>query len=81
MKEERIFRSLGTHDGSFHADEVTASALLLLFHKIDREKIKSTGEVVGQAVAELAQAYAAMERLRAAGRLVIPVTGRPAAVS
>jgi uncharacterized UPF0160 family protein len=32
-------RSLGTHDGSFHADEVTAAALLLVFNRIDRDKI------------------------------------------
>ncbi len=32
-------RSFGTHDGSFHADEVTACSLLLLFGRIDREKI------------------------------------------
>jgi len=34
-----ISRSLGTHDGSFHADEVSACALLLLFNLIDRDKI------------------------------------------
>lgn len=34
-----ITRSLGTHDGSFHADEVSACALLLLFDLIDRDKI------------------------------------------
>ncbi len=32
-------RSFGTHSGSFHADEVTACALLLLFGLIDRNKI------------------------------------------
>lgn len=32
-------RSFGTHDGSFHADEVTAAALLLLFSLIDEDKI------------------------------------------
>ena len=32
-------RTLGTHDGSFHADEVTACALLLLFDLIDMEGI------------------------------------------
>ncbi len=32
-------RSVGVHDGSFHADEVTASALLLLFDVVDRNKI------------------------------------------
>jgi uncharacterized UPF0160 family protein len=35
-------RSLGTHDGSFHADEVTACSLLLLFGLIDRDKIHRT---------------------------------------
>ncbi len=34
-----IERSFGTHDGSFHADEVSACALLLLFDLIDRDKI------------------------------------------
>ncbi|MBS0649692.1 MAG: MYG1 family protein, partial [Verrucomicrobia bacterium] len=37
-----IPRSCGTHDGSFHADEVTACALLLLFDQIDRDKIIRT---------------------------------------
>lgn len=31
-----------THDGPFHADEVSACALLLLFDKIDRDKIFRT---------------------------------------
>ena len=35
-------RSFGTHDGTFHADEVTACALLLLFDHIDRDKIVRT---------------------------------------
>ncbi len=35
-------RSLGTHDGSFHADEVTACALLLVTKLIDLDKIKRT---------------------------------------
>ncbi len=35
-------RSLGTHDGSFHADEVTACSLLLLFDQIDRDKVYRT---------------------------------------
>lgn len=35
-------RSLGTHDGSFHADEVTACSLLLLFDRIDPDKIYRT---------------------------------------
>ncbi|MES2200593.1 MAG: MYG1 family protein [Chlamydiota bacterium] len=33
-----ISRSFGTHDGLFHADEVTACALLLYYGLIDREK-------------------------------------------
>ncbi len=32
-------RSVGVHDGSFHADEVTACALLLAFGLVDRDKI------------------------------------------
>jgi uncharacterized UPF0160 family protein len=32
-------RSLGTHNGSFHADEVTAAGLLLVFNRIDRDRI------------------------------------------
>lgn len=34
-----IKRSFATHDGSFHADEVCACALLLLFDLIDKDKI------------------------------------------
>jgi uncharacterized UPF0160 family protein len=37
-----IPRSFGTHNGTFHADEVTACALLLYFNLIDREKIIRT---------------------------------------
>lgn len=40
-----IPRSFGTHSGSFHADEVTACALLLYFGYIDREKIVRTREL------------------------------------
>ncbi len=32
-------RSLGIHDGTFHADEVTACGLLILFDLIDEDKI------------------------------------------
>lgn len=35
-------RSVGIHDGAFHADEVTSCALLLLFGLVDREKIIRT---------------------------------------
>ncbi len=37
-----IPRSLGTHDGSFHADEVTACALLVLLDLIDFDKVFRT---------------------------------------
>jgi uncharacterized UPF0160 family protein len=37
---QRLSRSFGTHDGSFHADEVTACALLLLFDLIDETNIQ-----------------------------------------
>ena len=38
----KIPRSCGTHDGTFHADEVTACALLLFFNLIDQDKIIRT---------------------------------------
>ena len=38
----QLKRSLGTHDGTFHADEVTASALLITFDLIDKNKIVRT---------------------------------------
>lgn len=41
----RIPKSCGTHDGSFHADEVTACALLLHYHLIDRDKIVRTRDL------------------------------------
>lgn len=37
--DQCIPRSFGTHDGTFHADEVTACALLLLRGLIDQDKI------------------------------------------
>ena len=39
-----IARSCGTHDGTFHADEVTACALLILCGLIDRDRIIRTRE-------------------------------------
>lgn len=42
MNNTKISRSFGTHDGTFHADEVTACALLLLFDLIDRNRIVRT---------------------------------------
>ena len=32
-------RSVGVHDGSFHADEVTACGLLIMYNLVDRDKI------------------------------------------
>lgn len=37
-----IPRSFGVHDGSFHADEVTACAIMLYFKMIDKESIVRT---------------------------------------
>ncbi len=42
MDKGSNLRSFGTHDGTFHADEVTACALLLLFDFIDEDKIERT---------------------------------------
>lgn len=39
MQQRKKARSFGTHNGTFHADEVTACALLLSFDLIDRDKI------------------------------------------
>lgn len=39
-----IPKSFGTHDGVFHADEVTACAILLYYHLIEKEKIVRTRE-------------------------------------
>lgn len=35
-------RSVGIHDGTFHADEVTACALLIVFNLVDADKIVRT---------------------------------------
>lgn len=42
---QKIMRSIGTHDGPFHADEVTACALLILFDLADRDKIVRTRDL------------------------------------
>ena len=42
MEKNLILRSFGTHSGTFHADEVTACALLLLYDCIDLDKIIRT---------------------------------------
>ena len=42
--QQKILRSVGVHDGMFHADEVTACALLILFNLVDEHKIVRTRE-------------------------------------
>lgn len=42
MHIQKTLKSVGTHDGTFHADEVTACALLLHFGLIERDKIHRT---------------------------------------
>lgn len=41
----KLLRSCGTHDGTFHADEVTACALLCLFDLIDEGSIIRTRDL------------------------------------
>lgn len=43
--KDRIPRTLGTHDGTFHADEVTACALLEFFNLIDGDKVYRTRDI------------------------------------
>ncbi|MBM3192142.1 MAG: MYG1 family protein, partial [Chlamydiae bacterium] len=45
MQTSILPRSFGTHDGAFHADEVTACAFLLLYNLIDRDKIVRTRDL------------------------------------
>lgn len=45
MTQEKIKRSCGVHDGTFHADEVTACAFLILFNLIDEKKIIRTRDL------------------------------------
>ncbi|MCB1068068.1 MAG: MYG1 family protein [Simkania sp.] len=45
MTNEIQERSFGTHNGSFHADEVTACALLILFDHIDLDKVIRTRDL------------------------------------
>jgi uncharacterized UPF0160 family protein len=40
----KIPRSVGTHDGAFHADEVTACALLVVYGLVDKDKIVRSRE-------------------------------------
>lgn len=46
MDEKIIKKSFGTHDGSFHADETVACALLLLYDLIETDKIHRTRDIV-----------------------------------
>lgn len=45
MTKKKEPRSCGTHDGTFHADEVTACGLLMLFELIDEDKIIRTRDL------------------------------------
>lgn len=45
MNQGKVPRSFGTHDGNFHADEVTACAFLLHFDLIDENKIVRTRDL------------------------------------
>lgn len=45
IETRKIPRSCGTHDGTFHADEVTACGLLMLFDLIDKDKIIRTRDL------------------------------------
>jgi uncharacterized UPF0160 family protein len=45
MNKEKNPRSCGVHDGTFHADEITACALLILFNLIDENKIFRTRDL------------------------------------
>lgn len=45
MAQDKIKRSCGVHDGTFHADEVTACAFLILFDRIDENKIVRTRDL------------------------------------
>ena len=60
-------RSFGTHDGTFHADEVTACALLLLCDQIDEVQIFRTRdpEVLKQCefVCDVGGVYAPEQKL------------------
>lgn len=42
MQQKIKSRTVGTHDGSFHADEVTACALLIVFGLVDRKNVIRT---------------------------------------
>jgi uncharacterized UPF0160 family protein len=46
MKRQAVLRSCGTHDGSFHADEVTACALLITFNVVDRHQVIRSRDMV-----------------------------------
>lgn len=41
----KVLKSIGTHDGSFHADEVSACALLIVFGLAEKDKIFRTRDL------------------------------------
>lgn len=45
MDRRKNPRSCGTHDGTFHADEITACALLILFNFVDEDNIIRTRDL------------------------------------
>lgn len=63
----KVARSVGIHDGTFHADEVTACALLLTFGLIDEEKIVRSRDLEKLArcdfVCDVGGRYSPKERL------------------
>jgi uncharacterized UPF0160 family protein len=52
MSTVKIPQSVGIHDGSFHADEVTACALLVLFNLVDKNHIIRSRDPVVLATCE-----------------------------
>ena len=42
---KKVLRSVGTHNGPFHADEVVACALLVLYDLVDADRIERTRDV------------------------------------
>jgi uncharacterized UPF0160 family protein len=45
MNQQKQLRTVGTHNGSFHADEVTACALLVVAGLVDQDKIIRTRDL------------------------------------
>lgn len=49
---QKVLRQVGVHDGMFHADEVSACALLVLFNCVDEDKIIRTRDPLVLATCE-----------------------------